>query len=281
MARIRTIKIGFFKNEYLAQLEPHDRLCFIGLWLLADKAGRLEDRPLRIKGELFPYETVDMDAVLNTLERSEFLDRYEVEGVRYVQIRHFLKHQRPKSDEPESLIPAMSLAIPRGIVTEPRFSPLGREGKGKEGKGIEGDADAPLAADGADELRALWNGNTTHPITRCRELSSKRRRAAKARLTERPLTEWAEVFTRIQASSFCRGQNDRGWVASFDWAILSPDVAVKVLEGKYDDRKPAAPAPIARALMGVPSAQAEDVADYHRMRQEAIDRQRAEKSKTA
>jgi len=44
------------------------------------------------------------------------------------------------------------------------------------------------------------------------------------------------VFARIQGSAFCRGTNDRGWVADLGWVISSPDVAVKVLEGKYDDR---------------------------------------------
>ena len=44
------------------------------------------------------------------------------------------------------------------------------------------------------------------------------------------------MFARIQASAFCRGDNERGWVADFAWVIGSPDVAVKVLEGKYDNR---------------------------------------------
>lgn len=40
---------------------------------------------------------------------------------------------------------------------------------------------------------------------------------------------------RISTSDFCRGKNERGWVATFDW-LLQPDTAIKVLEGKYDNR---------------------------------------------
>jgi hypothetical protein len=251
MARIRTIKIGFYKNEHLAELSPTHRLCFIGLWLLADREGRLEDRPIRIKGELFPYETVDVNAILDDLEGGHFVTRYAADDVRYLQIEKFAKHQRPKSDEPESVIPACIYDVPRGIGAGPRISELGREGKGKEGKGEGVGADAP-AADVAEALRMRWNTLTLHPIPRCRDLTSKRRRCAKARATERPLTEWEEVFARIQASAFCAGQNERGWVATFDWAIGTPDVAVKVLEGKYDNRaavKPR-PAPTAQATLG-------------------------------
>jgi|WetSurMetagenome_2_1015567.scaffolds.fasta_scaffold39613_4 hypothetical protein len=81
----------------------------------------------------------------------------------------------------------------------------------------------------------LWNRITTPPIARCLELTAKRRTLIKARLKDRPLAAWTDVFTRIEASRFCRGDNDRGWVASIEWA-LQPDTAAKVLEGKYDHR---------------------------------------------
>ena len=231
MARIRSLKPGFFTNEHLAELPFEHRLCFAGLWTLADREGRLEDRPRRIKGMLFPYDTVDVDAMLTALAERDFVIRYEADGFRYLAIPTFLQHQRPKTDEAASVIPAPLLENPRGKVTPPRsYKGQGTEdrGQGTEGEG----ADAPDAS----ALQMLWNERTTPPIARCRELSTKRRRQIRSRLTERPLTEWAEVIERIERSTFCRGQNDRGWIASFDWLIGAPDVAVKVLEGKYDDR---------------------------------------------
>ena len=67
MARARNIKPGFFKNEELAECSLAARLCFPGLWLLADREGRLEDRPKRIKGELFPFDTFEVGPLLDEL----------------------------------------------------------------------------------------------------------------------------------------------------------------------------------------------------------------------
>lgn len=49
MARARNIKPAFFMNDELAEIDPLGRLLFIGLWTIADREGRLEDRPARHK----------------------------------------------------------------------------------------------------------------------------------------------------------------------------------------------------------------------------------------
>lgn len=106
MARARNIKPGFFKNEVLPDVDFQGRLLFIGLWTLADRAGRLEYRPRRIKGELFPYEECDVMGYVEQLEKLGFLLVYEVEGCEYIQIVNFDKHQNPHKNEKESTIPA-------------------------------------------------------------------------------------------------------------------------------------------------------------------------------
>src|SRR5688500_13195720 len=96
MARLRTLKPGFFLNESLAELTPHTRLCFAGLWTLADRRGILEDRPKRIDAELFPYETMNVVAMLDALESAGFIRRYATpDGRRALHIRAFAKHQTP------------------------------------------------------------------------------------------------------------------------------------------------------------------------------------------
>lgn len=257
MARIRSLKPGFFTNEHLAELPFEGRLCFAGLWTLADRDGRLEDRPRRIKAALFPYDAIDVDQLLAGLETKGFIVRYTADGVAYIAIPTFAEHQRPKTDEVASRIPAPLSDDPRGKETAPRPYKGQRgtyNGQRTEGEGADG---APTAADGAGlflqaadgvasldvcgQFKTLWNTRTSAPIPGCRDITTKRRRHIKARLTERALTDWEGIFARIQASAFCRGDNDRGWVASFDWVIGSPDVAVKVLEGKYDDRRKPTP----------------------------------------
>lgn len=107
MARARNIKPGTFKNEVLGVADPIYTLLFQGLWLLADREGRLEDRPLRIKAEIFPYrDGLDTNAMLNWLHKNGFIRRYVVDGVGFIAVLEFKKHQNPHKNEPESTIPA-------------------------------------------------------------------------------------------------------------------------------------------------------------------------------
>lgn len=126
MPRIRFIKPEFFKDEDLAALPYEFRLLFIGLWGIADKAGRLEDRPLRIKAELFPYDNIDIEAGLMSLSKSKqssgnpFINRYITDKQRYIQITNWEKHQKPHNTEKESTIPEIThgvLSIESGVLS--------------------------------------------------------------------------------------------------------------------------------------------------------------------
>ena len=104
--RARNIKPGFFKNEDLAELEPIDRLFFIGMWCAADREGRIIDRPKRIKMDILPCDNYDAEEAMNRLHRMGFIDRYEADGKRVIQIENFLKHQSPHGLEGDSQLPA-------------------------------------------------------------------------------------------------------------------------------------------------------------------------------
>ena len=109
MARARNIKPGFFKNEILGVADPLYSLLFEGLWVLADRSGRLEDRPLRIKGEVFPYrEGLNVDAMLTWLESNGFIRRYTAQGKKCILVLEFVKHQNPHKNETESELPSPS-----------------------------------------------------------------------------------------------------------------------------------------------------------------------------
>lgn len=106
MARARNIKPSFFTNDDLAEIDPLGRLLFIALWTMADREGRLEDRPRRIKAEALPYDDADVDALLDALHKHGFILRYVVSGNRYIQVCAFTKHQNPHVKEASSTIPA-------------------------------------------------------------------------------------------------------------------------------------------------------------------------------
>lgn len=105
MARARNIKPGVFKNELLGSADGDMTNLFIGLWMLADREGRLEDRPKRIKAEVFPYREVDVDSRLTWLSEQGFIRRYEAKGFHVIQIVYFLKHQKPHGTEKDSALP--------------------------------------------------------------------------------------------------------------------------------------------------------------------------------
>lgn len=131
MARIRTIKPEFFLHEGLADLSPLHRLFFIGLWTLADKEGRLEDRPRRIKAALLPWEDCDVDGLLDGLLAAGFVRRYEVNGVACIAIPSFRRHQRPHPKETASVLPAPpSREVSRQAVE--RLSDIPSSPAGKE-----------------------------------------------------------------------------------------------------------------------------------------------------
>lgn len=116
------IKPGFFTNETIADLSPHARLCFIGLWTLADREGRLEDRPKRIKLGTFPFEEVDIQSLLTVLENAGLIRRYRIDGEAFIVIPKFSKHQHPHQNEPPSVLPLP----PKVEVLRPLSDALGR-----------------------------------------------------------------------------------------------------------------------------------------------------------
>jgi hypothetical protein len=105
MARTRSIKPSFFKNEFLAECDPMARLLFVGLWTLADSQGRMEFRPLRIKAELFPYDNCDILGLLKQLADRGFVRAYESGDVKVLEIPTFGEHQRCHPDERDEGLP--------------------------------------------------------------------------------------------------------------------------------------------------------------------------------
>lgn len=117
--RARLLKPGFFANEELGELEPLARLLFQGLWCLADREGRLDDRPKRIKGDVLRYDDCDVDALLNRLVAGGFIRRYARDGKAYIEIVTFTTHQHCHKNEPDSVIPAPDVADSENAPSAP------------------------------------------------------------------------------------------------------------------------------------------------------------------
>lgn len=151
MARSRNIKPGFFTNDGLAELPFEVRLLFIGLWTLADREGRLEDRPKRIRMEIFPGDNVDVDESLCMLEKAGFIVRYVVDGARYIEVVNFSKHQNPHPREAGSTIPPRQ-GMDEPPLHEPHIKP---PDQGQGGTSVEPRHDQGMTKDVASRADSL------------------------------------------------------------------------------------------------------------------------------
>lgn len=103
-------------NEDLCELGPYAYILFIGLWMIADKEGRLEDRPKRIKALAMPLwsnaeiaggKPVDnpVENLLKSLAEKGFIVRYRYGADPFIKILNWDKYQNIHPREPASVIP--------------------------------------------------------------------------------------------------------------------------------------------------------------------------------
>ena len=116
--RIRQIKPSVCTNDDLAELGPYSYILFTGLWMIADRAGRFEYRPRRIKGLVMPlWEECPVSMIETLVEKlveKGMLQVYTIGLKTFVQITEWAKHQRPDSREGKSEIPPPSVGTPDG-----------------------------------------------------------------------------------------------------------------------------------------------------------------------
>lgn len=169
MSRIRTVKPDLFRHEELFDAELSSglplRLAFVGLFTVADCAGRFIWKPRTIKLDVLPHDAVDFAAVLAALEQHGFIRSYIVEGVKYGFIPSFTKHQRLQTKEIEagSSFPDPSLdsgtkpeniqvrtgCVPENIQVRTGTQPEAQEGE-EEGKGREEERKENISAQAPD-----------------------------------------------------------------------------------------------------------------------------------
>jgi len=167
MARIRTIKPGFFKHGDLFDSEQETglplRLAFAGVWCLCDREGRFRWKPREMKLDVLPYDDVDFSRVLDALATRGFLVKYQCEGVMYGWVPTFTEHQVINNREAPSTIPAfepeMAVIADAWLTRAPRVNDAAvGEGKGREGKGRE--YISPDASTGAESAGGFDDDST-------------------------------------------------------------------------------------------------------------------------
>lgn len=121
MPRIRTIKPEFWVDEKIVQLPYDVRLLFIGLWNLADDAGRLKYRPDKLKYQLFPADKINLIPCIELLADKDLITIYydTEEDDEFIQILKFNEHQKI-SHPTESRIPSANIYKKKMILLDER-----------------------------------------------------------------------------------------------------------------------------------------------------------------
>lgn len=246
MARIRSIKPAFFDDEDIARLPSLFRLAFIGLWCQADKAGRLEDRPTRLKVNVLPYDDVNFVEVLDALVAARFVQRYTgPDGRAYLQIRSFEKHQRTRQDEPESELPSpppVTDTDPSPALLSDATVPPERLGKERNWKGTGKEGSTPTLS--AREVVEIWNATVTAPIPRVDKLTSDRKAKIDARIRTFPSADdWRAAIAWCNTQAWMRapGTGDHpNWTVTIDWLCKNDGNIQRCLERSRTAVPPAA-----------------------------------------
>lgn len=231
MARSRNIKPGFFQNEVLADMPPLVRLLFAGLWTIADREGRIEDRARRIKVAVMPYDEINVDEALDILATAPdpFIIRYEIDGARYIQITKWHEHQKPHHMEIPSQIPAFSVdesCTNRAQVVHEPWTPRppvkGISVKGISNKESEGGV-------GEENFAAWWS---TVPNKIGKQAAAKAYRTAVKAIRNRPALEGGggddpHGFLLARMLAFAQSPKAR--------SQFCPHPSTWLNEGRYDD----------------------------------------------
>jgi hypothetical protein len=273
MARIRTIKPGFFRHEGLYEAERETglplRVAFVGLWTAADREGRFKWKPRELKLDALPFDEVDFSRVLDALLTRGHIVKYAIGDAVYGCIPSWSNHQIINNREAVSEIPPplptledFTRAARVDHATGTPLKQLQGEGKGREGERKEdmaetGQAGLPLSSPPADA-----NGvQTSQPKDECphqaiialfhellpmarrvRDWTPARASLLRARWREdkkrQSLDWWRKFFAYVAESNFLTGKattpGRKPFELGLEW-LLTAEKFAKVREGAYHE----------------------------------------------
>lgn len=247
MGRIRSIKPEFPHSESIGKLSREARLLFILLWTIADDEGKLRGASRMLASLLYPYDDDAprlIDDWIDELEMEPHIVRYIVKGDTFIQICNWNKHQ--KIEKPtRSKLPAFDIdspTPPRSLLdSSPKPLESSTTDKDKEGdkeeekdQGLTPSSAAPTVRPPVvrpEEFANTWN-RERGPLPKVEAFTESRRKKVKARIRQGiTLERFQEAVACCRGKPFLRGENERGWTATFDWLIENDRNIEKAITG--------------------------------------------------
>ena len=96
--------------------------------------------------------------------------------------------------------------------------------------------DCPAETGRFAEIVESWNSLSAYGIAQIKRIvdGSIRAKQLKSRISQYGEDALIEAIDRIRRSKFLQGDNNRGWIITFDW-FIKPSNFAKVYEGNYDN----------------------------------------------
>lgn len=185
MARIRTIKPEFWRDESLALVSSEACLLAIGLLNHCDDEGYFNANPKLVESDIFPLRELikKTTVLLQELCSIGYIEVFQGDdGKTYAHIKNFEKHQVINKKTPSKIKHLCNLQHNYHTTTEPL--PTGKEGNGKE---MEVEKKATSVACPPDVEQQIWDDwkqlrkAKKAPVTET-VVNSARKEAAKANM---------------------------------------------------------------------------------------------------
>ena len=239
----RIIKDSIHESETVNKMTDFQFRLWVNLITYVDDYGRGDARPLVIKGRCFPLSNritaEEIAKGLNALAAAGCIQLYSVAGKDYLAFPSWDQHQsirNKRSKFPAPTDAEQMNSIESNCNQENADAPVIRIQSESES---EDDRDELLETDreqGVVSVVKAWNAiDGVAQVTKISK-DSTRYKALHARIEEHGLEKVLQAIKNVSNSTFLLGQNDRGWMASFDWFVKKNNF-LKVLEGQYADRR--------------------------------------------
>ena len=145
------------------------------------------------------------------------------------------KREQRKIDDTGDNVPRLSPGCPQDIEKDPDTEIH----SDKEKEDLTNPDGFVCRTKDVRRITKAWNTLGLQQLTKVTS-ESKRGGMLRARVNEYGVEKVIEAIEKIRVSSFLNGQNQDGWVITFEW-FVKPNNFPKVLEGNYDDKSGAKP----------------------------------------
>lgn len=135
MARIRTIKPDFWRDESLAMVSPEACLLAIGLLNHCDDEGYFNANPKLVESDIFPLRELSKKTtvLIQELCTIGYLELFQGDdGKTYGHVKNFEKHQVINKKTPSKIKHLCEIPCDYHTTTTPLPSGMERNGSGKE-----------------------------------------------------------------------------------------------------------------------------------------------------